>query len=162
MARIALLIVAGLLLAAVPHSSADASGCRQFFVHQAAVVAPVVAVPQVYYQAGKDIEAEALAEKVARLAVPKIIAQLNVGNLRQQQTAPQSAIAQHCSKCHSGATPKAGVVYDGVTTLACFQVTNALRALRDDAMPKDHKLTPEQKGAVMDELLNLERKDSAP
>lgn len=131
--------------------------CGQFFYkHQAvAVVAPVYAAP-VYYQAGRDIEADSLAEKVARLAVPKIIAQLQTSSVQKQQSHSQSAIAQHCAKCHSGAAPKAGIIYDGQTSLQCFQVTSALRAISTDSMPKDHKLTPEQKGAIMAELLDLE------
>lgn len=132
--------------------------CHQFFVQkQVAYVAPVYAAP-VYYQAGKDIEAEALAEKVARLAVPKIIAQLSTAQVKQQTT-PQSAISQHCSKCHSGAAPKAGLVLDGVTELACSQITKSLRALASEEMPKDHKISPEVKGAIMQELLDLERKE---
>ncbi len=48
-------------------SSAEAGHCQQFFV-QKVVAVPVVAYPQVYYQAGVDLQAEALAEKVARKA----------------------------------------------------------------------------------------------
>lgn len=152
-------IVFVLIGLAVLCTPARAGNCGHFFVkQQVAYVAPIYAAP-VYYQAGKDIEAEALAEKVARLVAPKIAAQLKAGNVPQQQTASQSMLAQHCAKCHSGATPKANTVYDGVTELACFQVTAALRSIRDESMPKDHKISPEVKGAIMEELLNLERKE---
>jgi hypothetical protein len=150
--------------------TADAAGCNQFFVTQAAYV-PVVAYPQVYYQAGRDIEAEALAEKVARLAVPRILEQLRTTSVppsqiqqKQVQQNPaksplSSALAQHCAKCHSGAAPKGGIVYDGQTGLQCNQITAALRAIADNSMPKDHKVSPEIKGLLMEELLNLERKE---
>lgn len=144
-------------LAAIASCSvARASNCGQFFHHhqQVVAVAPVVAAP-IYYQAGRDIEAEAIAAKVAKLVIGQLRAELNAP---QRQTAmKQSALAQHCAKCHSGATPKGNVTYDGVTALACVQVTAALRSIAKEEMPKDHKLTPEQKGAVMQELLDLEQ-----
>ncbi len=137
--------------------------CNQFFHQQVVAVAPVVA--PVYYQAGVGIEQDALAAKVARIVVGQLRSELHAqgGQLHAQATsARKSAIAQHCAKCHSGPTPKAGIVYDGVTSLACVQVTAALRSLAKEEMPKDHKLTPDQKGAVMQELLDLEQPIDKP
>lgn len=136
-------------------TSAPASHpCGQFFYKQQVVaVAPVYAAP-VYYQAGRDIESEAIAAKVAKLVIGQLRAELRTP--QQQVTRSTSAIAQHCAKCHSGAAPKAGITYDGATGLECFQVTSALRAIANESMPKDHKLTPEQKGQLMQELLDLE------
>ena len=151
-------IIAAMLLVYADRASAT-QPCRQFFTHHAAVVAPVYAAP-IYYQAGRDIEAEAIAAKVAKIVVGQLRAELNAP---QRQTATkQSALAQHSAKCHSGATPKAGIVYDGVTSLACVQVTAALRSIAKEEMPKDHKLTPEQKGQVMQELLDLEQPADRP
>jgi len=134
--------------------------CHQFFQHQQVVaVAPVVA--PVYYQAGVGIEQDALAAKVARIVVGQLRAELNA-KPQQQVASKQSALAQHCGKCHSGASPKGGITYDGVTSLACFQVTAALRSIAREEMPKDHKLTPEQKGQVMQELLDLEQPADRP
>ncbi len=148
MARLALTL---LLLPA----AAQAANCQQFFYQrQVAYVAPVVAYPQVYYQAGRDIEAEALAEKVARLVDKKL--ELRAQQRQQVTAAPPSTIAQHCAKCHSGATPKAGLVFDGVTALDARHVTAALKQIRDQTMPKDHKLPPGAAPALMEELLNLE------
>ena len=133
--------------------------CNHFFKQQVVAVAPVYAAP-IYYQAGRDIEADAIAAKVAKIVIGQMRAELNAP---QKQTAPQrSAISQHCAKCHSGPTPKAGIVYDGATSLACVQVTAALRSIAKEEMPKDHKLTPEQKGAVMQELLDLEQPADKP
>src|SRR5688572_9946215 len=69
-------------LIALMASPASAADCRQFFVQkQYAYAQPVVAAyayPAVQYLAGQDIQAEALAEKVARLVDKKL-------ELRQQQ-----------------------------------------------------------------------------
>ena len=134
-----------------------ASNCRQFFAHH--VVQQVVAVQSyapVYYAAGAGVEQDALAAKITRQVVAQLRQEFTTG-LKQQQTANQSAIAIHCGKCHSGAVPKAGIVYDGATLLQCFQVTAALRAISTEEMPKDHKISPEVKGQIMQELLDLEQ-----
>jgi uncharacterized membrane protein len=163
-ATVAFWILTILLLLACT-SAARADNCRQFFVHkQAVAVAPVVAAyaAPIYYQAGRDIEAEALAEKVARLAVPKIVAQLATANIRQPQTAKKSVLSQHCAKCHSGPTPKSGITIDGETPMDCWQITASLRAIASDAMPKDHKIAAEVKGQAMQELLDLEQAADRP
>jgi uncharacterized membrane protein len=149
-------------LAVLVIASTAQADCRQFFVakhhRQAVVVQQVVAqyYPPVYYAAGQDLEAEALAAKVAALVERKLA-------LRQEQTAPahsQSILAQKCAKCHSGATPKGGITLDGSTELLCRQITASIRAVSTDHMPKGGPaLTPEQKGALLDELLSLERKE---
>jgi len=132
------------------------SPCNQFFSYKQAYVAPVVAyaAPVVQYYAGQDIQAEALAEKVARLVDKKL--ELRLQQRQQQvQTRPQSMLAQHCAKCHSGATPKASLTYDGLTPIPPELVVSALRAIKDEAMPKDHKIDAAVKGEIMQELLNL-------
>lgn len=75
---------------------------------------------------------------------------------------PNSALVQHCKKCHSGAKPKVGLVLDGLTKLKCSQITAALRALRDDLMPKDHAVDGAVKGQLMEELLALEVREPKP
>lgn len=147
------LVATALLL--ILAATAEAGGCRQFFVQkQVAYVAPVYAAP-IYYQAGLSIEQDALAEKVACLVTQKLAA-----NQTLQQQAPRaSAVTQHCAKCHSGATPKGDFVFDGSSPLFSQHITAALRAIASDKMPKDKKLTPEQKGALMQELLDLEAQE---
>jgi hypothetical protein len=155
----AVVVAAAIAFVIVMAAPAHAGNCQPFFVkhHAVAVVAPVYAAP-VYYQAGAGIENDALAAKVAKIVVGQLRAELKAGT--QQQTAsPKSAIAQHCSKCHSGAAPKAGIVFDGVTQLACSQITAALRSIADESMPKDHKVAAEVKGQIMQELLALEAAD---
>lgn len=154
------LAAAVLCLIAAFTPPAHAGNCQPFFYKQAVVaVAPAYVAP-VYYQAGIGIENDALAAKVAKIVVGQLRAELKAGS--QQQTAPgasKSAIAQHCSKCHSGAAPKGGIVLDGVTDLACSQITASLRAIADESMPKDHKIAAEVKGQLMQELLALEAAD---
>lgn len=74
------------------------AGCRQFvrtYHHQAVAV---VAQPLVVYKAGADLEAEALADKVARLVTQKLQASQTL-----QQAAPGSPVlSQRCAACHNG------------------------------------------------------------
>lgn len=148
-------------LVAFPASS-FAGNCHQFFAHhqQVAYVAPVV-YPQVYYAAGRDIEAEALAAKVARLVTAQLRAELTAApnGLGHPAAIRQSSLAQHCARCHSGPNPKGGVTIDGATPLSCEQILAAIRAVANDTMPKGlaQKLTPQVKGALLDELLAAEQ-----
>lgn len=133
-----------------------ARGCHQFFA--APVVQQVVAYPQVYYSVGQDLQAEALAEKVAALVERKLALRAAQRIQPQQETAPanNSALYQNCAKCHSGANPKGGLVYDGSTELSCSSITKALRAIAAGKMPKGTIIDGPTKGAIMDELLSLE------
>lgn len=150
-------------LAVLVIASTAQADCRQFFVkhRQAVVVQQVLApyYPPVYYAAGQDLQAEALAEKVAALVEKKLA-------LRQERQAPAastSILAQKCAKCHSGATPKGGITLDGATELLCSQITASIRAVSNDSMPKGGPaLSPEEKGALLEELLSLERKEGGP
>lgn len=148
-----------LALLGVLASKAQASGCKQFFVQKKAVaiVAPVYAAP-VYYQAGRDIEAEALAEKVARLVAPKIAAQLQAPQgqpVRQQVTA--SAFAK-CIRCHG---QDSSVVLDGSAKVSCFtyarwgQIAGQGVNVPPEMKKLVESLTPEEKGAVADAMLSL-------
>lgn len=160
---VAVIWIVGIFVILFATSAAKGSDCHQFFYRKAVVQQVVAYAAPVYYQAGVSIENDALAAKVAKIVVSQLRAELKAAPLPQQQVAQtQSAVAQHCAKCHSGATPKAGIVYDGQTSLDCWQVTSALRAIRDNTMPKDHKIAPEVKGALMEELLNLEQAADRP
>jgi cytochrome c553 len=157
MARTITIVFAGLAILLLL-GDAYAGNCRQFFHHHA-VVQPVIAQPLVLYQAGRDIELEALAERVAQRIEQRLQLRQSQTETRSQANRSQSAIAEHCAKCHSGATPKAGIVYDGITMLQSRHIVGALRTIADGSMPKDHKLVPEAKAAIMEELLTLEAKE---
>lgn len=72
-----------------------------------------------------------------------------------------SVMASVCAKCHAGATPKGALIYDGETGLECNQITRALKQIRSNKMPPptEAPLSVEQKGAILEELLSLERKE---
>ncbi len=141
-------------------SLAAARNCHQFFaqpvVVQQAYVQPYYQ-PQVYYAVGQDLQTEALAEKVAALVEKKLALR---AALRQQEAEAlpppaNSVLAQTCAKCHSGPSPKAGLVYDG-SPLPCTSITKALRAIASGKMPKGKAIDAQTKGALMEELLEAE------
>jgi cytochrome c553 len=140
------------LLASTAHAD-----CHQFFSYRQAYVAPVVAyaVP-IYYQAGRDLEAEALADKVARLVTQKLEARL---------TAPQAVRAKasagafsKCVRCHG---PESSVVLDGSAKVDCWTLARWVQISGQGVnVPPEMKklvdsLSPQEKGAVADEMLNL-------
>lgn len=149
-------------------AAATAGDCHHFFAQPVVVkqvvahhaVAQVVAYPQVFYQAGAGIEAEAIAERAAVRALAKFQA-IQAQRYQPQQTnvpppAPMNIVAEKCGSCHGGAAPKAGLTLDGVTPIPCASVLESLRQIKDDKMPKGGKLSPEEKGLLMEALLALE------
>lgn len=158
-------------------AAATAGECHHFFQqvkavqvvqhHAVQVVAPVhhaYVAPQILYQAGQYIEAEAIAEKAALRALAKFTAyQQQAARSPAVATPPpvpaaENIVAEKCGRCHSGAAPKAGLTLDGVTGLPCDAITASLRAIKDDRMPKGGGLSPEEKGLLMEALLALESK----
>lgn len=160
------IVAAGLSLCA----AATAGDCHHFFApvvakqvvaHHAVaqVVVPYVA-PQIGYYAGQNIEAEAIAERAAVRALAKFQA-IQAQRYQPQQAnvpppVPTNIVAEKCGSCHGGAAPKAGLTLDGVTPVPCASVLESLRQIKDDKMPKGGKLSPEEKGLLMEALLALE------
>lgn len=152
-------------------AAATAGECRHFFqpVKQVAVVqhhvqavqavAVPVVYPQVYYQAGQGLEIEAAVAKALRRELQAIRQEIA---MPQRATAPpppadpRNILMGKCGKCHSGATPKAGLTIDGVTAMPCESVLESLRQIKDDKMPKGGVLSPEEKGLLMEALLALQ------
>lgn len=143
-ALIILLVAGGLALA---------GNCRQFYA-QPVVVQQAYAYPQVYYSVGQDLQVEALAEKIAARVEQKLA--LRSAARTEQQAAPASALAKNCAKCHSGDSPKGGLVFDGVHEISCSNITKALRAIGSGAMPKGKVIDGTTKGDLMQELLDSE------
>jgi hypothetical protein len=152
-------------------AAATAGDCHHFFPvkqvvqhHAQAVVVPHVAqvvYPQVGYYAGQNIEAEAIAERAAVRALAKFQAvqqqrQPQVNHIPEPRQMVGNIVAEKCGSCHSGAAPKAGLTLDGVTPVPCVSVLESLRQIKDDKMPKGGKLSPEEKGLLMEALLALE------
>lgn len=147
-----LLTIALLFLSAIPASACRFGTCRSC---RAKVIKQVVVqqVYPVYYQIGQAIRFQAGEEKLRsiireELAASKQVAQKKAGALRE-----------HCGKCHGTqlTSPKGERFFDSGFNLTADAAWDALDAVADGTMPKDHKLTPEQKGAVLDELRTLRK-----
>ena len=157
-----IIIALSVLIAGCP--SYGLADCNHFFrakvVHHAAVVQQVVAVPYAYYAAGADIQADALAEKVSQ----KVLA-LVQQKLTQQQTAPPAKVSQgvfaKCTNCHSVANPAGGLVLDGQTGVSCLtyfrwgQIAGQGKGIPAKMQSVISGLTPEEKGAINNALLDL-------
>lgn len=158
-------------------AAATAGECHHFFAapvvqhHAQAVVAHHAYVaPQILYQAGANIEAEAIAEKAALRALAKFTAYQQQLAVRPQVATPppvpaaENIVAEKCGKCHSGAAPKKGLTLDGVTPVPCGSILQSLRCMSGDPnelqMPpsSEKPLTVEEKGLLMQALLALESK----
>lgn len=154
---------------------AHAANCGQFFVQkQVAYVAPVYAAyvqPQVYYQAGRDLELRAAVREALRAELPQALTQAmiapGVQQVRQQQTGPQtnggSVFVAKCARCHTGANPKGQVTLDGQTAIFPEQFVRIAAMLGENIdVPPEMKrvvdsLTPAEKGSILSEMIALSR-----
>lgn len=149
---------------------ADLHATHPVCIKQVQQVVQPVLVPQnvyvsQYYRVGEQL---IVPELVAELrALRAEVQALKVAPQTAPQTAPQaetapaptSMIAQKCAKCHTGNTPKGGLFLDGQTELGCSSITEALRKIAAGTMPPPESgvtLTPQEKGQLMQELLDLE------
>jgi mono/diheme cytochrome c family protein len=71
-------------------------------------------------------------------------------------------VAQHCAKCHGIAVPKGDFYLDGKPGMRAEDITKAIRMVAADHMPKDRKLTREQKNELLQDLLQLEFTEATP
>jgi hypothetical protein len=148
------LLVAAAFLTIFPHKGI--AGCgqlyRQKIVHHAHVQ------QQVLYFAGQAVQDEAIVRKAIRAELPAI-----VDAVRQELQAPQQqtlgTLGQKCAKCHTGETAQGGFdLKAGIDDGQFRRIVEMLGAGRDvpEAMKAVvNSLTPEQKGAITDEMLSL-------
>jgi hypothetical protein len=152
------------LLAMLAMATPAHADCRHFFVKRQAVVHHAVVqqivapyYPPVYYSAGADIQAEALAEKVSRLVEGK----LAIRQQAAQITKPATGVFAKCATCHSAASPAGGLILDGVSPITCdtYWRWGEIAGLGKDVpakmKPLIDSMTPEQKGAINEALLGL-------
>lgn len=154
--------------------SVHAGNCGQFFVQkQVAYVAPVYAAayvqPQVYYQAGRDLELRAAVREALRAELPQALTQAltspNGHPIKQQQTGPQqsSVFVSKCARCHTGANPKGEITLDGQTAIFPEQFVRIAAMLGENIdVPPEMKrvvdsLTPAEKGSILSEMIALSR-----
>jgi hypothetical protein len=82
--------------------------------------------------------------------------------LRQEQLPPPPeapsglTVREACSKCHGKATPEGEFFLDGQYGIDAKDVTRAIRMIASGEMPKNRKLTREEKNQVLQDLLSLE------
>lgn len=142
-------------------------------VHVQQVVAPLV-YPQVNYFVGAPIRVEAIVQQALRAdpgyAEYQKFKAWQAGQSQQQakpeapmpslpvepQPATQFAmLTAKCSQCHSGDSPKKGLLLDGTAKLTCEQMAKAMKAIQSGTMPPKAKLTPEESGYIFQDLLDL-------
>lgn len=174
---VGVMIVAGLL--AFFTSEADAAPRVCLVKQQAVVAAPVYshvqafAVPyQVNYFVGEAVRAEAIIEKKLRenpewqeFQQFKAWRSMQAAGAAQVQgdtppapsPAAASLIKAKCATCHSGSAPKGGLLLDGTAPLDCEQTLAAMKAISNGTMPKGKPVTPEEAGALFQELLELSK-----
>lgn len=166
--RIGFLVAVFCLSLACP--SARAGGCnllvRGHAYQQHHVVAQaVIQHYQPVYYAGRDLELEALAEKLyQRLEKRDAIRQA-----QQQKAAPApepitrpttNAFAK-CASCHTGANAAGGLVLDGVTKISCHAYARwGLMAAKGKDVPQQMRalvagMSNEEKGQLNLDLLDL-------
>lgn len=160
-------------IAALLAPQAHAANCGQFFVKQH-YVAPVYAAyvqPQVYYQAGRDLELRAAVREALRAELPQALTQAmtapngqqQVNQQRQPQANGSSVFVAKCSRCHSNANPKGGVTLDGQTAILPDQFVRIAGMLGENIdVPPEMKrvvdsLTPAEKGGILSEMISLSR-----
>ncbi len=108
-----------------------------------------------------DAIAESVANKLLGAATPKTTNSAPTTGPTQAPipratTAPPSAVSLHCAKCHSAggnATAFAKFNATNLAALTCQQRLAAARAVLLEKMPKGTKLTAEEAGDVLTELI---------
>lgn len=140
-------------------------GC---FQQQRVIVQPQQTYANVYYFVGAPLRQAAVAEKTLR-DDPQYQEFLRFkawqeSQKQQTQAAPvetlprvSSPITVHCGRCHGGTAPKGGFFMDG-TDVSASDITKSLRKVAAGEMPPDRELTPQEKGALMQALLDAEVK----
>lgn len=136
-------------------------------------------VQQVFYFVGAPLRAEAIVEKQKHAdpewqefqqfkAWKKYMAEQATVSQSPlppqplpQETEPASYIVQACARCHSGSTPKAGLLLDNPESIASISAETRIVAMRrvlDGSMPPQSSLSPETKGDLIQELLQGDAK----
>lgn len=150
-------------------------------VHVQQVVAPVV-YPQISYFVGQPIRVEAIVQQALRqdpgyaeyqkfkawqagqvLSAQQAQVQsaqqpadpLNKPTETIPENIPAALLTTKCGTCHGGDAPKKGLLLDGSAKLTCEQMARAMKRVQDGSMPPKGALTPEERGDVFQELLDL-------
>lgn len=145
-------------------------------VVQRQVVVPQYAVAaQTYYFVGAPLRVESLVQQQLRAdgdyqeflefkawKAGKVSSQV----LNQEATPaqPMTAVKHHCARCHGKADPDGGFFLDGEPGIEATTITQAIRMIGSNKMPKDRvhsPLTREEKNELVGDLLRLEFQPAA-
>lgn len=79
----------------------------------------------------------------------------------EQVSSEASVLSAKCASCHGKelTQPKAGLYIDAGIKLDCKTALKSLQLIKSGKMPKDGTLTPEEKGAILDELLQNSKEE---
>jgi hypothetical protein len=161
------------LIVACPASLLAGGGCSQIFqrghvqhghhVQQLAYAhhANHVVTPLVLYTVGAGLQAEVFAEQLAPLVAKELQKQAAAVTPAPIAKPSGSMLAAKCARCHGGATPAAELTFDGDTFVPDRSFRRWIEmAYHNKSVPEEmvdalSRLTPEEKGAITDELLIL-------
>lgn len=142
--------------------------CQPYVARQKVVAtyaAPYVVPANVFYFVGQTVRESAIVQK--QLNQDPMYSeflrfkewQAQQATAEQPQPMQQNAVQQHCAMCHGTAEPKGGFYLDGQPGLSAEAITRAIRMIAADKMPpptSGHRLTREEKNALLTTLLSLE------
>lgn len=128
-------------------------------------VQPAYAVPvyqNIYYSVAPQLQLEAVVERIVQQRL-QAIQQANAATTPTPNTpepVQQNVLAANCAKCHSGATPKGGLLLDGTAPLSAelgWKIVNAIQLPKDAPghMPPDVELDNKTKGEILQTLNDL-------
>lgn len=153
-----LILICVAAVALTPHS-AKAGGCHAFFRQRVVHHAAVVHHAQPLYLAGADIINESIVRKAVRAELASLQLRQNAG---QPVQAPAGVVSAKCARCHQPGGSGAAV-FDVTRGVSDYQLRRSIEMTgigKDvpDAMKQVvSKLTPAEKGELMESLLALPR-----
>lgn len=150
-------LIAVLMVAAASPQPTSAGGCHQLFVKQHHVQA-VVAYQPLYF-AGQATQDEAITRKAIRAELPAIVEAVRQSLQAPIQQQTTGVLGAKCGRCHTGDSAKGDVNFSRTINAEAFRRCIELLGTGRDT-PAAMKgvlasLTPAEKGAITEELLNL-------
>ncbi len=137
-------------------------GCRR-------IVQVAQPLQQFFYFVGQPVRLEAVLEKQQRddpsyqeflefkQYRKRLALQTNNTPKAELKAERPSLLQRKCGRCHTGPKPRGGIRFDEKQTLPAEQIINAQRMMLAGEMPpaSDARLSPEEMGDLIQELLNL-------
>lgn len=150
---------------------------KQSVAHSYAAIQPAYASQTLYF-VGAPVRVESMVEQQKRsdpdwqeflqFKAFRAGVESQKQTQQQQQTHTGGAssagltVREACAACHGKPSPAGEFFLDGAQGIEASRVTKAIRAIATGEMPKDRKLTREQKNALLADLLKLEEEQTPP